>query len=282
MPLTDTKLRARRPTERPARLLDSDGLYIELRPNGGKWWRFKYRFDGKERLISFGTYPEVPLALARARRTAARELDGHPSTGNTERHEGTRRRAPQVLSRPLPRPLSAQCLLLAETRSASICRHQVRCQQRARQQSLGLSRVRSRRTAGRSRQDASVPRQNCQRVDLVHRQESRRRGPGLHRFTQRTTPPRPDRRQPQSLALGRCLDEFTKPTIYRHCDTGFPGSPIIEPNLTGPPARLHPAPAPPPPGSPRTADAGPAPAQMQTAGPCATLNTATASTSCLA
>lgn len=74
MPLTDMKLRALKPTERPTRLFDGDGLYIELRPNGGKWWRFKYRFDGKEKLISFGTYPEVPLALARARRTEAREL----------------------------------------------------------------------------------------------------------------------------------------------------------------------------------------------------------------
>jgi len=74
MPLTDTKLRTLKSTERPTRLFDGDGLYIELRPNGGKWWRFKYRFDGKEKLISFGTYPEVPLALARARRTEAREL----------------------------------------------------------------------------------------------------------------------------------------------------------------------------------------------------------------
>jgi integrase len=74
MGLTDTKLRNVKPPERPKRLFDGEGLYIELRPNGGKWWRFKYRFDGKEKLLSFGTYPEVPLALARARRTEAREL----------------------------------------------------------------------------------------------------------------------------------------------------------------------------------------------------------------
>ena len=74
MLLTDTKLRNMRPTDRPQRFFDGDGLYLELRPNGGKWWRFKYRYEGKEKLISFGTYPQVPLALARARRAEAREL----------------------------------------------------------------------------------------------------------------------------------------------------------------------------------------------------------------
>ena len=42
------------------------GCTSKLAPNGGKWWRFKYRFDGKEKRLSFGTYPDVPLALARA------------------------------------------------------------------------------------------------------------------------------------------------------------------------------------------------------------------------
>lgn len=74
MGLTDTKLRNLKPPERPKRIFDGNGLYIEFRPNGGKWWRFKYRFDGKEKSLSFGTYPEVPLALARARRTEARVL----------------------------------------------------------------------------------------------------------------------------------------------------------------------------------------------------------------
>jgi integrase len=74
MGLTDAKLRNLKPPEKPKRIFDGDGLYIELRPNGGKWWRFKYRFDGKEKSLSFGTYPDVPLALARARRTEARML----------------------------------------------------------------------------------------------------------------------------------------------------------------------------------------------------------------
>ena len=74
MPLSDTKLRSLRPTEKPQRVFDGDGLYIEVRPNGGKWWRFKYRYEGKEKLLSFGTYPEVPLSLARTRRADARQL----------------------------------------------------------------------------------------------------------------------------------------------------------------------------------------------------------------
>ena len=42
-------------------------------PAGGKWWRFKYRFGGKEKLLSLGTYPDVSLAKARDRRSMARE-----------------------------------------------------------------------------------------------------------------------------------------------------------------------------------------------------------------
>jgi len=74
MPLTDTKLRSLKPTEKPYRVFDGDGLYIEIRPQGGKWWRFKYRFGGREKSLSFGTYPDVSLALARTRLTAARQL----------------------------------------------------------------------------------------------------------------------------------------------------------------------------------------------------------------
>jgi hypothetical protein len=46
----------------PYKLYDEKGLFLQVTPNGGKWWRFKYQFDGKEKLLSLGTYPEVPLA----------------------------------------------------------------------------------------------------------------------------------------------------------------------------------------------------------------------------
>jgi integrase len=56
------------------RLYDGRGLYLEVAPAGGKWWRFKYRFGAKEKLLSLGTYPEVSLRKARERRDDARSL----------------------------------------------------------------------------------------------------------------------------------------------------------------------------------------------------------------
>lgn len=74
MPLTDTALRNSKPKEKPYKVYDEKGLFIQITPNGGKWWRFKYRIWGKEKLISFGTYPEVSLSDARSRRDEARKL----------------------------------------------------------------------------------------------------------------------------------------------------------------------------------------------------------------
>jgi len=72
MPLTDAKARNAKPKNNQFKLFDTDGLFLLVSPAGGKWWRFKYRLGGKEKLISLGTYPEVSLALARARRDEAR------------------------------------------------------------------------------------------------------------------------------------------------------------------------------------------------------------------
>ena len=74
MALTDTAIRNAKPTDKPFKLYDEKGLFLQVTPNGGKWWRFKYRFDNKEKLLSFGTYPEIKLASARAKRDEAREL----------------------------------------------------------------------------------------------------------------------------------------------------------------------------------------------------------------
>jgi integrase len=73
MPLTDTVIRNAKPTGKPRRLFDGGGLYLELSPAGGKWWRLKYRFGGKEKRLSLGTYPETSLKRARERRDEARE-----------------------------------------------------------------------------------------------------------------------------------------------------------------------------------------------------------------
>jgi Arm DNA-binding domain len=63
-----------KPGEKPIRLFDGGGLYLEVSPTGGKWWRLKYRFDGKEKRLSLGVYPDVSLKDARDRRDASRKL----------------------------------------------------------------------------------------------------------------------------------------------------------------------------------------------------------------
>lgn len=74
MPLTDTAIRKAKPTDKTQRLYDGGGLYVELSPSGGKWWRLKYRHGGKEKRLSLGTYPDTGLADARAKRDEARKL----------------------------------------------------------------------------------------------------------------------------------------------------------------------------------------------------------------
>ncbi|EPR30386.1 protein of unknown function DUF4102 [Alkalidesulfovibrio alkalitolerans DSM 16529] len=74
MPLTNTACKSAKPGPKARRLFDERGLYLEISPAGGKWWRFKYRFEGREKRLSLGVYPEVPLAEAREKRDVARKL----------------------------------------------------------------------------------------------------------------------------------------------------------------------------------------------------------------
>ncbi|MDP3426583.1 MAG: integrase arm-type DNA-binding domain-containing protein, partial [Humidesulfovibrio sp.] len=74
MSLTNPAIKNAKPAEKPYRLFDEKGLYLEVAPSGGKWWRFKYRYARKEKRLSLGTYPDVSLADARERRDAARKL----------------------------------------------------------------------------------------------------------------------------------------------------------------------------------------------------------------
>ncbi len=70
-PLTDTKIRTIKPTEKPQKLFDSGGLFLLVTPTGGKLWRLKYRFGGTEKLLSIGIYPQTSLADARQKRDQA-------------------------------------------------------------------------------------------------------------------------------------------------------------------------------------------------------------------
>ncbi len=74
MPLTDTAIRNAKPGEKPAKIFDERGLFLLVTPAGGKWWRLRYKFDGKEKLLSLGTYPDTGLKDARTRRDDARKL----------------------------------------------------------------------------------------------------------------------------------------------------------------------------------------------------------------
>ncbi len=60
MPLTDTAIKRLQPGPKSRKLADGKGLYLEVSPAGGKWWRLKYRIAGKEKRISLGTYPKQP------------------------------------------------------------------------------------------------------------------------------------------------------------------------------------------------------------------------------
>lgn len=73
MALTDVKVRNAKAGEKPTKISDGDGMYLLVSPRGGKCWRLKYRFEGKEKVLALGTYPEVSLADARERRGAARK-----------------------------------------------------------------------------------------------------------------------------------------------------------------------------------------------------------------
>jgi hypothetical protein len=74
MPLSDMVARSAKPREKPYKLSDANGLYLEVGPLGSKLWRLKYRFNGKEKRLSFGAYPAVKLAQARDRQIDARRL----------------------------------------------------------------------------------------------------------------------------------------------------------------------------------------------------------------
>jgi integrase len=72
--LSDIKIKSLKPKDKLYSITDEKGLSLEVSPKGGRWWRFKYRFEGKQKRCSLGTYPEVSLKQARNKRDEYRAL----------------------------------------------------------------------------------------------------------------------------------------------------------------------------------------------------------------
>jgi integrase len=74
MALSNTAIINAKAADKSYKMYDTDGLFLQVTPQGGKWWRLKYRFDGKEKLLSLGTYPDISLSQARQKREDSKKL----------------------------------------------------------------------------------------------------------------------------------------------------------------------------------------------------------------
>ena len=74
VPLSDAKVRNAKPRTKPYKIADGEGLFLLITPSGSKYWRLKYFFAGKEKVLALGVYPEISLADARERRAQARKV----------------------------------------------------------------------------------------------------------------------------------------------------------------------------------------------------------------
>ena len=72
--LTEEAVREALPLRRPWKIADGRGLYLMVAPTGGRYWRYNYRFEGRQKTLALGTYPDVPLEKARERHQRARSL----------------------------------------------------------------------------------------------------------------------------------------------------------------------------------------------------------------
>ncbi|MGF6777842.1 integrase [Paraburkholderia sp. GAS334] len=96
MPLSDVAVRSAKPRERAYKLADGQGMYLEVMPNGSKYWRLKYRIDGKEKRAALGVYPAVSLLAARKARDSVKEA---LRAGLDPTHEKRREKLERGISR---------------------------------------------------------------------------------------------------------------------------------------------------------------------------------------
>ncbi len=114
MALTDIKVKTAKPKDKPYKLADGGGMYLLINTNGSKYWRMKYRFAGKEKMLSIGVYPDVTLADAREKRSEARKLlaaGGDPGEAKKEEKIAQQMWICPYISRHLLslNPLQARC-----------------------------------------------------------------------------------------------------------------------------------------------------------------------------
>jgi len=86
-PLTETQIENTHPSVKTIKLFDGGGLYLLVDPKGGKLWRYKYRFEGKEKLLCIGSFPKVSLSDARLQHSEARILLKQGTDPSTSRKE---------------------------------------------------------------------------------------------------------------------------------------------------------------------------------------------------
>jgi hypothetical protein len=97
--LNDTAVKNAKPKDKPYKMTDGGGLYLLVKPNGSKLWRYKYRVNGKEQNLAIGCYPEITLKDARtqheeARALFARDITRHSTSRQPRATEKQRRLIP--------------------------------------------------------------------------------------------------------------------------------------------------------------------------------------------
>lgn len=122
LPLTDAKIKNLAPKEKPYKVFDGRGLYLEVYPHGSKMWRVKYRFEGKDRRVSLGAYPEVGLREARDKAAEVRLKlrDGNDPAASIKRVEEEKTTFQEVVD-----DWAGRFLVLSQTAPATIKRKRI-------------------------------------------------------------------------------------------------------------------------------------------------------------
>jgi integrase len=89
-PLSDTAIRNAKPKSKSYKLTDGGGLFLWIQPGGGKWWRYRYRFAGRQKLLALGVYPEISLVEAREAHFQARKTLAAGKDPGAEKKEAKR------------------------------------------------------------------------------------------------------------------------------------------------------------------------------------------------